>query len=701
MKPVHWSDRPDRLTHFRERLDREVMTSKTLISLFSTTLLAGSLFLADGFLSKSYADDHGDKSKLLTVDHLMQMKTIRDIQISPDGKWVAYVVRRIDEEKDRSFSQIWMSSVDGKVKLPMTASYTNASSPRWSPDGSTLAFMGVRGDDEDASSQVWTLDRRGGEAQQYTDVEQGVDSFVYSPDGSRMVLVIQDKKPEPDDGEEKKPEPYVIDRLQFKQDYVGYLDRRRTHLYLFDGEDGPVQITSGDYDDEDPVWAPDGKTIAFVSKREGDPDANSNSDIWTVTADPEAEEHPLTQITTNKGADFSPVWSPDGQSIAHITSLEPDKIWYDVEHLAIAPATGEGEVTILTQDYDRFVYSPAYAPDGQSIFARASDGGDVPLIEFDVETGARTVHTPTDVSINDFEIGKEGEIAYIKTSHHKPADLYIRKDGVDTRLTHLNKKTLKDVELARVERLTVPGWNGNPVESFVYYPADYLEGEPHKVIFNLHGGPVSQHSSAFDYWGQLYAAHGYVAVLPNPHGSSGYGEAFSYALNRQWGVPDFADVDAIADYLVENDIADPDKMGVGGWSYGGILTNYVITQSTRFAAAVTGASEVNHRANYGHDIYQHQWEVELGLPWEDIDAWESMNPFNNVGEVTTPTLVIGGQLDWNVPIQNSEQLYQALKRRGVPTQLVVYPDEYHGISKPTFVRDRYNRYLDWYAKYME
>lgn len=669
--------------------------------LLSTTLLAGALCLANGSFTPAHADDHEEKSSVLTIDHLMQMKSIRDIQISPDGKWVAYVVRRIDEEKDKNFSQIWMSSVDGDVTLPMTASYTNASSPRWSPDSKTLAFMGVRGDDEDAETQVWLLDRRGGEAQQHTKVEQGVDSFAYSPTGEQMVLVIKDKKPEPEDGEEDKPEPYVIDRLQFKQDYVGYLDRRRTHLYLFDGEGDPVQITSGDYDDEDPVWSPDGKTIAFVSKRDGDPDANSNSDVWTVAANSDAEDHPLTQITTNKGADYSPVWSPDGQSIAHITSLEPDKIWYDVEHLAIAPATGSGEVNLLTESYDRFVHSPAYAPDGQSIFVRASDEGDVPLLEFDVETGARTIHSEADTSINEFAIGQDGSIAFIKTSAHQTPDLFYRKNGQDRRLTELNADTLDGVELARVERLTVPGWNGTPVESFVYYPADYVEGTPHKVIFNLHGGPVSQHSSAFDYWGQLYAAKGYVAVLPNPHGSSGYGEDFSYALNRQWGVPDFADVDAIADYLVENDIADPDQMGVGGWSYGGILTNYVITQSTRFAAAVTGASEVNHRANYGHDIYQHQWEVELGLPWEDIDAWESMNPFNNVGDVTTPTLVIGGQMDWNVPIQNSEQLYQALKRRGIPTQLVVYPDEHHGISKPTFVRDRYNRYLDWYAQYID
>ena len=222
----------------------------------------------------------------------------------------------------------------------------------------------------------------------------------------------------------------------------------------------------------------------------------------------------------------------------------------------------------------------------------------------------------------------------------------------------------------------------------------------HTTIFVLHGGPVSQHDTAFDVWGQYYAANGYIAVLPNPHGSSGYGSDFTYSLNRQWGVPDFEDVDKIADYLVEEGISDGERLGVGGWSYGGILTNYVITKTGRFKGAVSGASEVNHRANYGHDHYQLQWEIEFGLPWENIDAWEDINPFNDIGKITTPTLVMGGHEDWNVPIQNSEQLYQGIKRIGVDTQLVVYPNEHHGIRLPSFQRDRYERYLGWFNKYV-
>lgn len=672
--------------------------------------LSSLVLLVSVVSGTAFAHDAKSPDSAFTIDSLMSMKTVSDVKISPDGLWIAYVVKRMDEDKDKSFSQIWVSAIEGGDPIPMTASYTNAAHPRWSPDGKDLAFLGVRGTDKAAKTQIWLLDRRGGEARQHTAVKQGVNSFAYSPSGDQMVLVIQDAKPD-DEGDkddenkkdkgEEKVKPWVIDRLQFKRDYVGYLDRRRTHLYLFDGEGEPVQVTTGDFDDADPVWSPDGHKIAFVSKREGDPDANSNSDIWTVEASSKSKLNSPVQISYNKGPDTSPAWSPDGQSIAYVTSTQPEKIWYDVDHIAIAAADGSGGSRILTQDYDRFVYAPAFAPDGKSIYVLARDEGDGLLISVDLKTGVRNVLSAPDTVTREFDIAKDRTIAFLRSSHAKPYDVYARKGRNSQRLTELNKDILDGKNLAHVERLKVKGWKDEDVESFIYYPVDYKEGTPYPVVFNFHGGPVSQHDSSFDNWGQLYAAQGYIAVLPNPHGSSGYGEDFSYVLNQQWGTPDFADIEAITDYLIENEIADASRIGIGGWSYGGILTNYMITQSTRYAAAVSGASEVNHRANYGHDIYQHYWEVELGLPWENIEAWERMNPFNNVGDVTTPTLVIGGHVDWNVPIQNSEQLYQALKRIGTPTQLVVYPNEHHGIKRPSFVRDRYNRYLDWYEEHLE
>ena len=640
----------------------------------------------------------------LSIDHIMKMKSVESLALSPDSKWIAYVVTRVDEEKDKKFSQIHITSIDGKSTLPMTAVYMNASDPQWSPDGKYLAFLGVRGTDKDTENQVWTLDLRGGEAVQFTNVPQGVNSYRWSPDGTKMALVIKDAKPLTNASDEnssnEKLEPFVIDRLQFKKDYVGYLDRRRTHIYIKNGHEKPIQITFGDYDDSDPQWNPDNKLIAFVSKREGDPDANNNSDIWLVDSSDDKKNRELKKLTMNPGPDTNPSWSPDGNTIAYISSIEPDKLWYATEHLAITDKNN-GETKLLSLNYDRMISTPMFSNDGKSIFALASDRGNRPLIKFDLSNGDKENITPGELSVRNYAIGNRDKIITLMSSHHSPFNFYLIKRNEIINLTNYNNAILKDTKLADVKRLIVPGWRNEPVESFIYYPPNYDNQKIYPTIFVLHGGPVSQHDTSFDEFAQLYAANGYIAVLPNPHGSSGYGQAYSYALNKKWGVPDFEDVDAIADYLVENGVSDPNKLGVGGWSYGGILTNYVITKSTRFSGAVSGASEVNHRANYGHDIYQNEWEVELGLPWVNIEDWEAINPFNDLGKVTTPTLVIGGQLDWNVPILNSEQLYQVLKRRGIDTKLVVYPGEYHGINRPSFVRDRYERFIDWFDQYVK
>jgi len=671
-----------------------------LNSIVTAATLGLALSVGQGLVA-----DDAEKSSALTIDHLVGMKTPRDVQLSPEGDWVAYVVSRNDMKKDRGFSQIWMTSTDGKTTLPMTASYASASSPRWNPDGTTLAFMGKRGNDKDAKSQVWLLNRMGGEAQQYTNVKQGVSGFAWSPDGTRMVLTVRDPEPEEDDEKNKagkdSPKPWVIDRLQFKQDYVGYLDRRRTHFYLFDGDGEPEQITFGDYDDRHPQWSPDGTRIAFTSKRDGDPDANTNSDIWVVSAAEGLAERPLTQVTTNKGTDANPAWAPDGKTIAYTTTVEPEKFWYATDHLAVIEASGGGTAQLLTKDYDRMISNPIFSSDGSAVYFTAADGGNRPLMKVDVSSGQLETVTEGELSVRGYNMLGDDLIATVQSSHHKPANVVLLKGSNSVQVTSLNADLLDGVTLGNVERLKVAGWNGDMVESFVYYPPDYEIGTPYPTVFVLHGGPVGQHDTSFDAWGQLYAANGYIAVLPNPHGSSGYGQPFTYALNRQWGVPDFADVDAVAEHMVSSGLSDPEKLGVGGWSYGGILTNYVITKSNRFAGAVTGASVVNHLANYGHDMYQNTWEAEFGFPWEPNADLDAIDIFSKLGNVTTPTLVMGGKEDWNVPIQNSEQIYQVLKRRGIDTQLVVYPGEHHGFRRPSFQVDRYNRYLNWYKKHVK
>ena len=641
--------------------------------------------------------------EMITTDDLLALKSVGSPAISPDGAWVAYTVERVDLEEDEKSTQIHMVSSDAGEVLQLTADDYSASNPRWSPDGRYLGFVAAKGSDDDAKPQVWTLDRRGGEAQQYTSVSQGISDFRWSPDGKRMLLLIKDKSA--DDlaketaksaGNEAKPLPYVIDRLQFKQDGVPYLDRTRTHIFVQSGRDAePLQLTFGDYDDSGPAWSPDGARIAFVSNRTAEPDSNENTDIWVVSAAANAKTRSSEQLTKNPGADYSPSWSNDGRSITYVSVTNTDLLWYATNHLALVPATG-GKERVLTAALDRNVGSPEFTPDDKSILFSLEDSAEQQLGRFDLQTNKVDRLISGELSASGFSQHPSGNIAVRVSMPHIAGEIFLWRDGLLKQLTQTNDALLTQRRLADVRNVTFPSADGTRIEGFIFTPPGYRKGEKYPTILRIHGGPVSQYDFSFNAEAQLLAAHGYVVVTSNPRGSSGYGQEFSAALFAEWGVKDFQDVMAAVDYAIQQGYTDPDRLGVGGWSYGGILTNYVITKSDRFEGAITGASEVNYVANYGHDHYQLQWELELGLPWENRDAWEKLSPFNDVDKVTTPTLVMGGKEDWNVPIMNSEQLYQALRRRGVETQLVVYPDESHGISRPSFIKDRYERYLNWY-----
>jgi len=667
---------------------RQLVAALTLISLSLTTVLA-----QDG--------------RSITSDDLLALKSVGGPQISPDREWIAYTVNTVDAEADDSSTQIYMVSRDGEEVVQLTSDDYSASSPHWSPDGRYLGFIAAKGEGDDVKSQVWLLDRRGGESKQYTSVAQGVRDFSWSPDSEKMLLMIRDKsaaelaaEAAEEAGEEVKPLPYVIDRLQFKQDGVPYLDRSRTHIFVWNGEDeDPLQLTFGDYDDGQAVWSPDSGEIAFVSNRTAEPDGNSNTDIWVVSAEGDAPLRDARRITANEGSDNSPAWSNDSEQIAYVTVTEPELIWYATNHLAIVSADG-GDGRVLTASLDRNVAAPVFAPDDRSILFNLEDSGERHLARFNLGTGAIDRPIEGSLSVRRFKQHSSGDIALQMSMPHLPTELFYLSNDSLNQLTRTNEALLGELNLAEVRNVQFPSADGTEVEGFIFTPPDYREGRKYPTILRLHGGPVSQYDFSFNADAQLLAANGYVVVVSNPRGSSGYGQDFSAALFANWGVPDFEDVMAAVDYAIAEGYTDPDRLGVGGWSYGGILTNYVITKSDRFEGAISGASEVNYIANYGHDHYQLQWEKELGLPWEDKETWEKISPWEDVDKVVTPTLVMGGKEDWNVPIQNSEQLYQALKRRGVDTQLVVYPDESHGISRPSFRKDRWERYLDWYDNYV-
>jgi dipeptidyl aminopeptidase/acylaminoacyl peptidase len=463
-----------------------------------------------------------------------------------------------------------------------------------------------------------------------------------------------------------------------------------------------TQLTSGDYDDSQPAWSPDGSRIVFTSNRTENPDSNYNTDIWHVSSDSEKASGKLTQVTEAPGADTSPAWSPDGKSITHTATIRPEAIDYDFQYLAVSSSEG-GKTKVLTAELDRQAFSPEFSQDGKHIWFLLEDSGESILARIKPGGGKIERKVSGRNIVSGFNTGGQGALALLVSKPHLPTEIFTLNRGKLKQITFTNQKILDNVQLGDVVAVQYNSKDGTQVEGFIIKPPGFVEGKRYPTILNIHGGPQSQYDSGFSFEAQLYAANGYLVIHPNPRGSTGYGQEFCLGIWQDWGGPDFDDVMAAVDDAIERGWADPDRLGVGGWSYGGILTNHVITKTDRFKAAITGASEVLYVANYGHDMYQRWWEYELGLPWEPEarERYERISPFNKVDQVVTPTLIMGGEKDWNVPIINSEQLYMALKRLGVETQLIVYPGEYHGIDTPSHAKDMYQRFLKWFGGHLK
>ena len=639
------------------------------------------------------------QQSVLAVEDQFAIQAVANPKISTDEKWVAYTIRTTSLELEKSETRLWMISTSGGDPIPMTSSGYSVSNVEWRPGGNQLSFIAAKNSEE---SQVWTLDLRGGEAQQITSVNQGVRSYVWSPDGSKLLLTLQDPEEESKDSEET-PDPWVITRLQIKRDGQGYLtDSRRSHLYTFHPETETLtQITSGRWDESQPSWSPDGQLIAFVSNRTEDPDANSNSDIWIVPADNTDKGQILLQLTTYPGSDSSPSWSPDGKWITYVTDdTDPQFSSLSVNQLAVVSSEG-GTREFIHSDLDRNVRNPQFDSSGENILVSIEDSGErylgkVNLVNSDVERVSAEGH-----SMSSFSTTNSGTTALVLSNPHLPGEIFLIGGDYQKQLTHTNTGFLETRELAEVKNIQFPSKDGTLIEGWVFMPPGYDSSLKYPTVLRIHGGPNGMYGINFNFEAQFLAANGYVVLLTNPRGSSGYGQDFSMALWQKWGIPDFEDVMAGIDHVLHAGYSDPNRLGVGGWSYGGILTNYVITKSERFSAAITGASMGLLVANFGHDHYQLGNEREWGLPWETREIWESLSPFNAIDKVVTPTLVMGGEKDWNVPIQNSEQIYQALKRMGIPTQLVVYPGQPHGLRIPSYQKDRLERYLQWYDKWLK
>jgi len=661
------------------------VTAKTKLGVLGTVvLLLGS--------TNSSAD------RLFDIDTFLAMKGVSSIAVSPDGEYVAYTESHRDLEKDTWQSAVWMKPTAGGEPVRLSAADTGAWSPKWSTDNRYLAVLSARGN---GRTQVWLYDRRGGDAQQLTEFKQGVRSYEWSPDGTRLLLLVKDPSPA-DLDEEKRPNlrPWVVDRLQFKRDYVGYLDNRHTHIHVIDIADRSTrQLTSGDYDDGQAKWSPDGKHIVFVSNRTEWPDSNRNTDLWRI--DVSEDDVQPEQLTNTPVADSGPAFSPDGKQIAYRSNASDGLPIYAIPQLSILSLdTGKSQLVEALAEVQ--VWGLRFSADSESIFAIAERRGEQQLIKVDVATGEIELGISGENVVNEFDLSADGQIYAIVSQPQSPKGIYRLDDRGLQPLYAVNQKLMAEVSTGAVEKHTYTAEDGTVLDTFVVFPPDYEKGKRYPGVLHIHGGPWAQWDWRFDVESQLFAAAGYVVIMPNFRGSWGYGQAFSDALVGKWGDIDYRDSMDAMDFAIKKGWVDGERMAVYGWSWGGFLTNHVITKTDRFKAAISGASETLVVANYGHDEWQRLWAEEPGLPWLEgnRDLWDKVSPFYSLDKVTTPTLVVGGEDDWNMPILNSEQLYLVLRRRGVPTQLVVYPGQGHSLSVPSYERDLYERYLQWLDKYV-
>lgn len=632
--------------------------------------------------------------RALVPEDWYRFQALSDLQIAPDGAAVAYLVTSYDKEADESRSALWSANWTGGENVQLTRG-ESVTDPRFSPDGRYLSFLTAR--PADGPVQLWLLDRRGGEPRQLSHLSGEITRYEWSPDGAHIVLVMHPSKP---------AKPIVIDALQFKRDKDGYLTAdSHAHLYVLDVRTGVSEQLTNDRerDDSAPAFSPDGKQIAYVSDLVGGPRDVGRDDIYLIGAAAGAAPRRLFSTDTPNKQELE--WSSDGGRIAFLEGAETKFNAYIADGLALVEV-GSGKIRRLTDKLDRAVYTPRFATDGKSILFSVEDDGSQYPARISLATGA-IARLGGRMVVHDLAAARD-HIAVLVSSDTAPTEVFALEEGKLRPLSTHNAALFAELNLGSVEDFTCKSRDGTEVHGQVVKPPGYNTGRRYPTILWIHGGPNGQddHSLELSGYGpplerQFFATHGYAVLAINYRGSTGRGAQYARAIAADWGHKEVEDLLAGVDYMVARGVADPKRLGIGGWSYGGILTDYTIASDTRFKAAISGAGSGNQTSTYGADQYVVQYNAELGPPWRNPALWMKVSyPFFHADRIHTATLFLGGDKDFNVPIVGGEQMYESLRTLGVPTQLIVYPGEYHVLTRPSFLVDRSQRYLDWMGKYL-
>jgi dipeptidyl aminopeptidase/acylaminoacyl peptidase len=653
----------------------------------------------------------------ITFDDMIQMHRVGEAQVSPDGKWVVYTVSTPDMDANRGASNIWVVPTAGGASLQLTQS-GHDSSPVWSPDGKTIAFLSSRSGD----SQVYLLSMDGGEAKPLTHLSTGADIVKWSPDGKTIAFtsgVYPDCKDDACNSardaekEKNKVKAHVAEHLLYRH-WTHWNEGKRSHLFVIpaDGSATPRDLTAGaNYDvppDErggpgDLNFSPDSKEICFTAVTDPVEAISTNGDLFVV---PVAGGE-VKRITTNPGFDGGPAYSPDGNYIAYHAQLTPE---YESDRWRVMLYDRAAhKIENLSEGFDRSANELTWSADSKAIYFTAENETLQPIYEMAPRAGAEPKKVIADTYNLGISLSGDGKtLAFERTSLTMPAEIFASaSDGTGVhQLTHHNDSILSSLKMSEAETFWFEGAGGTKVQAMMIRPPDFDASKKYPLLVVLHGGPQTMFSNAWGYrWNaQVFSAAGYVSLMINRRGSTGYGQKFTDEITNDWGGKPYIDVMNGVDFVLKKySYIDGARMAAAGGSYGGYMADWIATHTGRFKAIISHAGIYDKAAMYATEELWFEEHDMQGMPWtnpESYRKWAPLTYASELGKFKTPTLVIAGERDYRVPYTQSLEFFNTLQRQEVPSKLVVFPDEGHWILKPQNSRFWYKTFLEWLAKYL-
>lgn len=653
--------------------------------------------------------------RAMTFDDVMSLRVVSDPRISPDGKQVAFVVTQADMKTNFRNSDVWLVSTDGGEPRPMTVSPRRDDAPHWSPDSRRLAFIS----DRDGKAQVYVIAIDGGEAQRITDVQTAVQSFEWSPDGKRIAYISPDSIPEAREKEKKDGFDQIVADSEYQYSHISIVDIAQPSK--------PIKITDGPLHATELAWSPDGNSIAFTARNTPKLGDSYTTEIYAIEAS--GKQSP-SRLTNNARAESDVAWSPDGKVISYLStsdkypSIGPSRIHLLPVTTNPSAFNAGSNPRILQAHFDGYIRSYEWLHDGRFICFTADVRASRHIYRLSIDSDDAEPLTDDDglqgvlsVSENSFPVmrtsAKAQRIALLKEGPSAPADIYVGSFGVvrgyrinlTLQLTNMNPQ-VSGLMMGRIETINWKSKDGREIEGILVYPLDYQAGKRYPLITSIHGGPEGAYQLSFmASYGEvphIYAARGYASFFPNFRGSSNYGAEFASANVGDLGGGDYQDIMTGVDYLIERGIADHARLAIKGYSYGGYMAGWIIGHTDRFSAAVFGAGLSNAISYYSQGDIQYQREtLHQGTPWHNNQNMIERSPVFYLQNAKTPSLIYQGEKDGRVPLPQSLETYMGLKKAGVPTQLVIYPREGHGLREPKHQLDKMRREMEWIEKYIQ